>query len=151
MLVGYGYLDKARRRGGATHDEAPRHYKAEISQTSFPVPNLPFSCKILDQPSYKHSYQRLPKRKMSIIQGAVELRNSIHALLETGREKDEAVFAKILEELKAAGGEFAKDAALIVEIVKQKVSGAPMDDRTMMVSYTLHILYTDSRQKLPRG
>lgn len=78
---------------------------------------------------------------MSATQGAVGLRESIHALLATGREKDEVVFAKILEELKAAGGDFAKDAALIVEVVKQKVSKAPMDDRTMMVSWFMHFIF----------
>lgn len=81
------------------------------------------------------------------------LRNSINALLEVGKEKDAAAFAKILEELKTAGGDFAKDAALIVEVVKQKVSKAPMDDRTMMVSelysgygiYSLFLLWIHER------
>lgn len=81
---------------------------------------------------------------MSIIQGVAELRNSIHAMLERAREKDEAVFAKILEEFRGARGEFAKDAALIAEIVKQKASGEPMDDRTIIENYSLYILLADA-------
>lgn len=78
---------------------------------------------------------------MNVASNLRELRTSIHTVLEKGKDKDEAVFTKILDELRAAGGEFAKDAALVVEIVKQKVSGKPMDDRTMMVSYTLYFSY----------
>lgn len=71
---------------------------------------------------------------MSLIADVRELRENVHAAFEKSGEKDELMFAKILEELKSAGGEFAKDAALVVEIAKQKLSGKPMDDRTMMVS-----------------
>ena len=72
---------------------------------------------------------------MSVISDIIQLRQTVHSAFEGDSEKDELVYVKMFEELKNMGGDFQKNSQLIVEFVKQKLSGKPMDDRTMIVGF----------------
>lgn len=69
--------------------------------------------------------------KMSILGDPNEARGSIHSALN--QNEDENEFSQVLEELKA-GAEALKNIGLLMEVVKQKASGAPIDDKTLLVS-----------------
>ncbi|KAI5850166.1 heme peroxidase [Morchella snyderi] len=77
---------------------------------------------------------------MSVIGDLCTLRTDIHSLFDKGANKDENIYSKILEDLLQAGGDFAKNSALIVEIVKEKISGKPMDDRTMIMERMIQLV-----------
>lgn len=71
---------------------------------------------------------------MSVISDVLELKKTLHSIFDNGSSKDEQVCIEIFDELKKLGGDFNKNARLIIELLKQKVSGEPMDDRSMIVS-----------------
>jgi len=70
---------------------------------------------------------------MSVISDILQLRQTVHTAFENDSQVDENEYAKIMEELKHLGGDVVKNCELIVEVVKTKLSGKPLDDRTMMV------------------
>lgn len=75
---------------------------------------------------------------MNVLADLKDVRSSIHSKLT--QNPDEALFGKILDELRATGGNITKDVGLVMEIVKQKASKKPLDDRSMLVSYILFML-----------
>ena len=64
------------------------------------------------------------------------LRTAVHTAIQSKTDKEESMFAEILEEFKAKGPEFLKHAQLIVDLVNSKTSGLPLDDRDLLVRFT---------------
>ncbi|CCX12338.1 heme peroxidase [Pyronema domesticum] len=77
---------------------------------------------------------------MSIIKDVHDLRTAVHTTIANRQDKEERVFGKILDELRAAGGEFAKHAVLAVEILNEKLSGQLTDDRHLLIEKIIRLI-----------
>jgi tRNA uridine 5-carbamoylmethylation protein Kti12 len=63
---------------------------------------------------------------------------NLHTIFEKQQNKEETLLNKILQELIQRGGEFAENASVILELLTLKISGKPMDDRSLVVRLVPH-------------
>jgi len=77
---------------------------------------------------------------MSLLSDARDLREKIHTTIQNRTDKETLLFDKIFEELRAAGGDFLKNAGLIAELLQEKVSGVLQDDRKLLIERMIRLI-----------